>query len=792
VVNGAEEGEGAVSGSVVTEPLDAEGIAARDLGNRFVARRRVRAWLAVAAGICLLVSGFAGFGYYGGRADALARHGTHTTARVTSAALYGGRYSRNSFNEHIDVEFAYPGGQARGVRIYIGETDRFWVGEQVEVVYDPANPHRAELAHGQPDIGPIGFPLFFALVLGLCLSILGIRNARLFHAAQKALRGGGRTMEASSELLGSRTRRCAVLIRGEDGAGGTLWSATKRGWYPLLQPVEATVFGPATPGSVVVVVDPQRRAVTTGRIWKLPGLASSPQLARVPQPLVQGLLGLLVAAGLAAGVVSVIWIVRLTEGWQESNRIQAGPQVLGTIVSTGKVSTDHQDVTLRYRDRSGTTHDLELRYPLGLATSVIPGMTTTISYDPRSPAKAELSGHPRHRWQPVVLAGGAMIALNGLWLWIALGLRRALRHEHRPRRHVFAGVAGVVTLLVVFARILLVVVANSTPQEISFPPNAPPLVAHRAARLPSILSSPPPAAGPLVTPAQAHRIAEAVWPLRDRALADRDLGTLQALETNPALAVDVSRMQSGGAPNRPDPARTAPQLAVYVPRQSAWPIRFLAEAVTTSAGKPFLELLILARSSPKSRWQVVYDTGFGQGTGPALQVEPGIFDPQGYNLIPQPNALTAADAVPHLARYWQAWRNDGATPAALPPFLPGTWTSVYGQSVAGRQDQPDLNGLPAHIVYGDRPAPPTEVWTFGVYGNEELVCSPMHQTTIWTGPAHQDANRQKWGTDLEPGVYRTVTADILREPCILVPPPSGGLVAFGADRWVIRLTGTRG
>ena len=40
---------------------------------------------------------------------------------------------------------------------------------------------------------------------------------------------------------------------------------------------------------------------------------------------------------------------------------------------------------------------------------------------------------------------------------------------------------------------------------------------------------------------------------------------------------------------------------------------------------------------------------------------------------------------------------------------------------AGRQDQPDLNGLPAHISYGDRPAPPSEVWTFGVYGNQELV-----------------------------------------------------------------------
>jgi hypothetical protein len=48
----------------------------------------------------------------------------------------------------------------------------------------------------------------------------------------------------------------------------------------------------------------------------------------------------------------------------------------------------------------------------------------------------------------------------------------------------------------------------------------------------------------------------------------------------------------------------------------------------------------------------------------------------------------------------------------------------------------------------------------------------MHQTTTWSGPAHQDANRQKWGAELAPGVYSSVTAQILGEPCVLVP--SGG------------------
>jgi hypothetical protein len=66
-----------------------------------------------------------------------------------------------------------------------------------------------------------------------------------------------------------------------------------------------------------------------------------------------------------------------------------------------------------------------------------------------------------------------------------------------------------------------------------------------------------------------------------------------------------------------------------------------------------------------------------------------------------------------------------------------------------------------------------------------------HQTTIWTGPAHQDANRAKWGSDLPPGVYGAITADTLREPCILVPSLSGGLIAFGADRMDVATRGTR-
>jgi hypothetical protein len=770
------------------EPLDAGATGARGLAAAYVARSRLRGWLFVVSGLVLTIGCFAGFGYFGDKQDAIGKHGVHATAMVTSAALYAGPYGPNSFNEHIDVEFAYPGGRATGVRIYIGENDRYRVGQQVGIVYDPAHPHRAALAHGYRDIGPVGFPLFFGIVFGLIFVLVGVRGIRLAHHARRALQGEPRTMQASSELVSSgRTRRLALTLHGGEGDHASLWSARRHGWSSLAHPVDATVFGSTAPGSAAVVVDPARNAVTMGRVWKPVWL---PHLPRVPHALVPVLFALVVAVGVGATVIAVIWTVRLVDGTQESNRIQAGPRVLGTIVSTGKVSGAHQDVTLRYVDLAGMTHELAVRYPTGIGGYVIVGMTTTVSYDPSAPQKAELAGHPRHRWQTALLAGAATLGLTVLWLAIAASLRRARDETHGHRGHVFASVGGVVVLIAAVARVLIALVVSTTPQEVGFPPNAPPLVAGKAAALPRVLSLPPPAGGPVVTPPLARRIVSAVWPLRDRALAGRDLATVRALESGPALAVDVARMRSGGAPNRPTPDRAVPSgTRVYVPRQSSWPVRFLAEVPTTSDAQPWIEMLIFTRASARARWHVVYDTGFGAQPGSTVSPEPGNFDEEGYDEVPA-GEIPADDAVPNLARYWQAWRDDPNPPAAVPPWAPGTWTTEYVQSVADRQDQVGDNGLPEHIAYRDNPAPAGEVWTFGVW-NEELVCSPMHQTTTWTGPAHQDANRQKWGPDLAPGVYRTVTADILREACVLVPRASGQLVAFGADRVVIHLTGVR-
>jgi hypothetical protein len=307
-----------------------------------------------------------------------------------------------------------------------------------------------------------------------------------------------------------------------------------------------------------------------------------------------------------------------------------------------------------------------------------------------------------------------------------------------------------------------------------------------------VLSAPPPGRGPLVTPAGARAVVEALWPVRDRALINRDVVTLRAIERDPALAVDLSRLTSGGAPNRIRPDARAPaQLRVYVPRQTHWPVRFLVEAATTSAGQPFLELMVVVRRNAHTRWQVTLDTGVSGSPDYTPHPDPSNEDADGYDKVPNYAWIAADDVVPALARYWQAWIDTGKPPPRGPAFSPGTWTDRFARKIAGTQGKRGLNGLHVHTDYGDVRVPPSEVWTFGVYGGTELACSPLVQTDTWTGPTSQDPDRQKWGWDLAPGIYRTVSARVVREPCVFVLPIPAPLAVIGADRWVVATRGRR-
>ena len=231
------------------------------------ARLRNNALLTL-VGLALTVGGFVGFGVFGNRSDALAKHGAHTTAIVVDTALYGGRYGPNQFNEHIDVAFTTPHGPQHA-RLWISEQARYSVGQAVDIVYDQQDPGRAQLAKGA-DLGPIGLPMFIALVLGFCFGGVGIARLRVCRGARRALRSSPERLDVASGLMPrGRTTARAVFV----GSGAPLlgfWSLTRSGWgdATLAGSAQADVYGDLHAGSVLVVVADGGRGVAVGRTWR--------------------------------------------------------------------------------------------------------------------------------------------------------------------------------------------------------------------------------------------------------------------------------------------------------------------------------------------------------------------------------------------------------------------------------------------------------------------------------------------------------------------------------------------
>ena len=531
----------------------------------------------------------------------------------------------------------------------------------------------------------------------------------------------------------------------------------------------------------------------------------------------------LVAHGLFASVAGTLWTARATSDWLETRRIQSGQRVVAVVVETGAVTGNHQDVTVEYRDDTARTHRLRVRFPLGIGTSTHVGHHTGVAYDPRSPGRAEMAGSPRHHWQDVATAGGSTLLATGVWLRRLLRQRRSgsdgtlertavspllgarpvetaagdvspgeqLASEGRGRRT--RGALAVIAALLIFGgRATELAVRVHPIQEVAFPA-LPPDVADptSTATLPGILSAPLPNAGPLVTPDTARAVFEAMWSLRDRALAVRDTTTLRAIETGPALERDQYRMELGTAPDRPFPDGTLPSTyQTYTPRQSQWPVHFMAQAATRSADVGWAEVMVFVRDRPESPWRIALVTGSSTLDGEPAMVDPPVLDHEGYNIVPATPWIDPRDVAPALARYWTSWLETGRPPDSGPAFADGFWTSELLPRVANRQGETDVNGLVRHRTYADARPPDHQIWSFGVSG-ARMVCTTMTHTDTWTGPAHQDGKRRKWGPDLAPGVYRSVTAQVLRPPCFYVPIAPGPIAVIGADKIFTDLDGTR-
>lgn len=524
----------------------------------------------------------------------------------------------------------------------------------------------------------------------------------------------------------------------------------------------------------------------------------------------------LVVLGLLASAGGTVWTITSTLDWLSSRRIQSGPRASAVVVSAGAIAGRNQAVVLEYEDATGGTHRAAVRFPLGTGSKVQVGFVTSVAYDREAPGEAEMAGVPVHHWQDAALAGALTSGLTGVWLLAVLRTTRRKAHPDElatawaapsgeplpavpmttertrsapPNGHRHT-VTALATALVVAAGFGIRLVGLNPPQSVAFPALPPETVAETApAALPEILSAPAPTTGPLVNQATAQQVFEAAWTLRNRALADRDVATLRAIERDAALDVDLSRMREGRAPDQPPGLPLPFEFQTYVPRQTEWPARFLVQAVTTAADAPWLQIMVFVRDGVDLPWKIVLVTGVSGNEEYTPAVEFPMLDDEGYNIVPETPWLDPRDAMPSLARYWNSILETGAPPASGPPFDDGFWTSRLETELAGRQDKPDASGLVRHRTYHYDRTPENRIWSFGIQGYL-FVCAPVTQNDTWHGHIRQPSDRRKWGPDLPPGDYKAVTADQVRMPCLYVPPERGPIAVIGADKWNTALRGT--
>lgn len=514
-----------------------------------------------------------------------------------------------------------------------------------------------------------------------------------------------------------------------------------------------------------------------------------------------------VVCGMVASVAGVVVTARAGLELLASTRIQAGPDVAAVVVATGAIDGGRQQVTLRYEDGAGGEHHVEVDLPMGRAESVLVGTGTAVSYDPSSPGSAELRGVPETRWQDVAVRFGVASALTGAWMMAAMFLRngRSLvgasgqvdqdlpvwyehaRGEREQRVDTIRVIGSFALVLMVLGQLSFTVGTRMGAAPVAFSPSPPPsAVPVGEVVLPPVLTASL-SGRPLVSLDEARAVVEAVWPMRDEALASRDPSVLRAIETGPALEVDLARMRNGFPPNRGgDFVGRVDDLAVVVPRQNDWPLYFMAQVITTSAEHPFIEVMIFVRDRPSSPWKVAFDTGISGNEYYTPQLMPALVDEDGHNVAPPLHWTDPAVVAHDLSAYWQSWVERGHPLTDGVPFDEGTWTHDYGVQIADRQGRTRDNGLVGFDERGFPPAP-EEIWTFGIY-DKVLACFPLRERITWLD-GYQDEHRDRWGPDLEPGTYRSVTADKVRQVCTSIPTEPGPVGVWGADDTTVLLTG---
>jgi hypothetical protein len=349
-----------------------------------------------------------------------------------------------------------------------------------------------------------------------------------------------------------------------------------------------------------------------------------------------------------------------------------------------------------------------------------------------------------------------------------------------PRWLPAAAVAVAVVLVITIGGYLALSRFDSHDRADLTPLPAPAAPVH--AVVPTWQPGPPAGGGVVVTRQMAEDVVARWWPAHSLALRDADVPALTRLTGGTGRRWEVGAVACGCLES--STVRPMLRASYYVPRQTTYPARFVAEVLTAySAGNKGVELLVFSRSSRTAPWQVMENSFYGPMPGHRAALHTQDQDLVDSNGLVEPGSPAQAArtraAAARLAAVWQEAKVTGQIPRSASAFTLGGQTMDRIVHVAGhRQNRVQDNGLLAHFHYYAKRSDPVVVVPYGP--GYDLGCAPLRSTiTYWGQPGrvvHQDPGLRNWGTGVPAGDYRSITLHEAWPTCFVLSRTGTGPV----------------
>jgi hypothetical protein len=326
---------------------------------------------------------------------------------------------------------------------------------------------------------------------------------------------------------------------------------------------------------------------------------------------------------------------------------------------------------------------------------------------------------------------------------------------------------------------------------------------------------------PLVNEATARSVITRIFPIWQRDMQIGDADRLRGLEKGIQLSLDTANCtMTKYVLYTPCPPGPMLGVAVIVPAQYSYPVRFLAEVKTSEPTQSMsssqvvsksaaLELIVLTQASAEAPWLIAFQTSLYSvsQTPPPFLPAPKTSDGLARPVTPRTvRLLTTLPA--ELASYWQSWKTAGVPPAGT-TFVPGPFTTSLGAYLATEPDGTVGDNERQNVIYSSNPAAdgafvfpvgfaeftsnPTPGGIGYLGSSGMLVCSAIRVGIDFTPepdgpPLIQDGKEIDFGPGLAPGEYENVLDESVHESCVLTDGQH--LSALGADGDVFHQFGT--